>query len=733
MGDVFRAHDPILDRYVALKVITASDGDRLQRFRREAQSAARLTHPNIVVVHDFGEESGRFFMAMELLDGSDLKRLINAGVMKELTTQLKVMEQICDAVAFAHAMDIIHRDLKPANIFVLPNGQVKIVDFGLARIGESDMTGTGMILGTPNYMSPEQIRGHHVDSRADIFSLGAVFYELLSGKRAFEAESLHTVLYRVLQQDPEPLRVVAPSTPTAVADLVSRALEKDPSRRFRGVPDMRAAIHALRELGTIPTTLTLADIMTELHTDTYVGRSVSPASGTVVLGSKLSNVPASSARATFVGEATGDASIDVAPGQTILAASLAARFPHTHECGGNARCSTCRVMVLSGLSNLSPRDSAELQLSRRLGFSDDVRLACQTKVTGPVRLRRLILDADDVRMIRVGASSTVGSETPLAVLYARARELPSMLRRGLPYDVVHILNRLYLQLGEPVLANGGQLEPPSASGMLAFFGLAGDDAVTKCTNAIRAALRMQRRMVPLNAYLRQHFSTALTVDIGLHYGRMIVGSIGHPDQMRLTAIGEAAGIATSVAKVNERQDSSILATEEMVNIVEGAVAFGQMSHERLEGREREFTLYEVLDFAKPDTHYLVQSSFEQIAGRREEAAGIFYAHLFETAPQTRPMFAGVDMAVQGTMLMNMIAAAVKGLDRLDELKPVLEDLGRRHASYGVSIEHYAAVEECLIHTISTIMGKDFNLDVRLAWTKIYNFIAETMIQASMAG
>lgn len=187
-----------------------------------------------------------------------------------------------------------------------------------------------------------------------------------------------------------------------------------------------------------------------------------------------------------------------------------------------------------------------------------------------------------------------------------------------------------------------------------------------------------------------------------------------------------------MASVNEQQESSILATEEMVNIVEGAVAFGQMSHERLEGRDREFTLYEVLDFAKPDTHYLVQSSFEQIAVRREEAAGIFYAHLFETAPQVRPMFAGVDMAVQGTMLMNMIAAAVKGLDRLDELKPVLEDLGRRHATYGVSIEHYAAVEECLLHTISTIMGKDFTLDVRLAWTKIYNFIAETMIQASMS-
>src|ERR1043165_9678449 len=132
MGEVFRAHDPILDRNIALKVISAADEDKRLRFRREAQSAARLTHPNIVVVHDFGEDSGRFFMAMELLDGSDLKRLIRENAFPDLRSRLDVMEQICDAVAFAHATNIIHRDLKPANVFVLPNGTVKIVDFGLA-------------------------------------------------------------------------------------------------------------------------------------------------------------------------------------------------------------------------------------------------------------------------------------------------------------------------------------------------------------------------------------------------------------------------------------------------------------------------------------------------------------------------------------------------------------------------------------------------------------------------
>src|SRR4051794_15524255 len=160
MGEVFRAHDSVLDRYVALKIIEAGgDEEKRQRFRREAQSAARLTHPNIVVVHDFGEDSGRFFMAMELLDGHDLKIAIKDKQFSDLRSKLQVMEQVCDAVGHAHSMNIVHRDLKPANIFLMPSGQVKILDFGLAHVGHSDMTNTGTILGSPNYMAPEQIRG----------------------------------------------------------------------------------------------------------------------------------------------------------------------------------------------------------------------------------------------------------------------------------------------------------------------------------------------------------------------------------------------------------------------------------------------------------------------------------------------------------------------------------------------------------------------------------------------
>ena len=283
---------------------------------------------------------------------------------------------------------------------------------------------------------------------------------------------------------------------------------------------------------------------------------------------------------TFSHETGGDVVIEGAPGQTLLEASLAAGIPHTHECGGYARCSTCRVLVLSGGENLSPRDSAELKLAKRLSFGDDIRLACQTKVRGPVRVRRLIRDAEDVRLVRVDSGAeTQGMEMPLAVLYAGVRETASLLRRNLPYDVIHIVNRFHLQVGEAVLANGGHIDNYAAGSLIALFGIGGEDARTKCTNAIRAALRMQKRMETLNRYLHENFGLTFTLDVGLHYGRMIVGRIGHPDHTRLTAIGDASSIAMSVGAANQFHASNILATEALVNVVEGR------SEERRVGKE----------------------------------------------------------------------------------------------------------------------------------------------------
>ena len=248
MGEVFRAHDPVLNRDVAVKRISAgldTDETIRKRFEREARAAASLVHPNIITVYELGLEGERLFMAMELLDGIDLKHAL-AGRRLGLDEKLGIVEQICEGLAFAHARDIVHRDLKPANIHILPSGKAKIMDFGLARLSGSEMTSTGMVMGTPHYMSPEQVRGQRADARSDVFALGCVLYEMITGRRPFDAESMHAVLFKIMQEEPVPVREAAPGTPEALAQVVERALAKNPAERFRDAGEMLAGIRLAR-------------------------------------------------------------------------------------------------------------------------------------------------------------------------------------------------------------------------------------------------------------------------------------------------------------------------------------------------------------------------------------------------------------------------------------------------------------------------------------------------------
>ncbi|HLE44930.1 MAG TPA: serine/threonine-protein kinase, partial [Methylomirabilota bacterium] len=250
MGTVYKAHDPVLDRLVALKVISG-EGEAPEelkaRFYREAQACAKLSHPNIVVVHDLGEDAGKLFIVMEFLDGQELKYLIERKALS-LEEKLALMVQVCDGLHFAHQKGIIHRDIKPGNIFVLRNGQAKILDFGIARIAagtDPGLTRTGLIMGTLRYMSPEQARGK-VDHRADIFAVGAVFYELLASRPAFDSSDPLEILEKVRAEQPTPLTELDPTIPPELAAIVERALRKDPAQRFADLAQMRAQIEAVR-------------------------------------------------------------------------------------------------------------------------------------------------------------------------------------------------------------------------------------------------------------------------------------------------------------------------------------------------------------------------------------------------------------------------------------------------------------------------------------------------------
>ncbi len=287
MGQVFRALDPLLNRQVAIKTMVAdvsADEELTKRFLVEAQSAARLNHPNIVTLHDFGEDNGQFYMAMELLEGQDLSAVIKLRQLQTLEDKLALMEQVCDGLAFAHSMDVVHRDLKPANIHVQANGRVKIMDFGLARLGQSEMTRAGTVMGSPNYMSPEQVRGERADARSDVFSLGAVFYEVLSGHRAFAAESMHAILFKVTNTEPEPLALLDTELPTIVVEIVERALRKDPRLRFADARELREAFVVCQHV--LDGTIDEATGLTAIHQSSTVlePQPASPTPSMPVLG-----------------------------------------------------------------------------------------------------------------------------------------------------------------------------------------------------------------------------------------------------------------------------------------------------------------------------------------------------------------------------------------------------------------------------------------------------------------
>ncbi len=249
MGIVYKAHDPVLDRSVALKTIALADnesgrGEYQKRFFQEAKAAARLNHPRLITIYDFGEEGDLAWMAMEMLAGTELRERIGQGPVP-VREAVKIAEQVADGLGFAHEHGVVHRDIKPGNIMLMPRGQVKIMDFGVARVRVSSVkTQTGTRLGTPKYMSPEQATGRTVDHRSDIFSLGIVLYEMLTGASPFQGSDSTEVMYNVTSREaiaPSRINAEVPET----LDLVLRkALAKDPEERYQDAYELAADLQA---------------------------------------------------------------------------------------------------------------------------------------------------------------------------------------------------------------------------------------------------------------------------------------------------------------------------------------------------------------------------------------------------------------------------------------------------------------------------------------------------------
>lgn len=393
--------------------------------------------------------------------------------------------------------------------------------------------------------------------------------------------------------------------------------------------------------------------------------------------------------------------------RSILDVSVTNKIPHWRECGGNARCTTCRVQIYDGLANLSARTAAEQALADARDWSPAIRLACQTRVRGDVTLERLVrsgAEASQLQLETVGPDAA--EERTLAMLFCDMREFTSFAESHSAFDVVHILNRLFAALGEPILLNGGVIYQYVGDEISGLFGLDGSTPESTCLASVRAALAMHDALAKLNAELEREFQLHIDVGIGVHYGPVILGHVGHPTRRQFSVVGDNVNMASRIQSMNKALDTNILVSDAVMDhLSPGTIEISKVTSERLRGKQEPVRLHAVSRFIELDDFFVVQRTLAPLLDGGATFANTLYARIFKAAPELEAKFVnGVE--AQGQMLEHMLRSVVFGLGRSNHVALGLHALGAKHMQYQIEPEHYAIFQRAMIATIADILGPE---------------------------
>jgi class 3 adenylate cyclase/hemoglobin-like flavoprotein len=415
------------------------------------------------------------------------------------------------------------------------------------------------------------------------------------------------------------------------------------------------------------------------------------------------------------------------PNMTILDVSIAHKIPHFRECGGNGRCTTCRVRICDGIQNVSPRTQREAEVADARRWDRFTRLACQTRVSGDVTLERLIKSCADVSRVQVEEASIAPSEEKtLAVLFCDIREFTPFVDKNLAYDVVHILNRFFAAVGDAILMNNGVIHQYVGDQIIGLFGVGGDPPEKSCLDAIRAGLGMLETLKNLNAELADEFGTTLEIGVGAHFGPLIVGMMGHPNHRQFTVIGDAMNLASRIEDANKTLGTRFLVSEALFNQVPQATLEVRRAQAVLKGKDGAVRLVEPIGFAAPESALLVQSTVGALLQDQKRFTKDLYRHLFAIAPGAKVLFRG-DMESQGQMLSHMLQFLVHAMSRPETMTLGLRDLGRRHDGYGVAAEYYPAFRQAFLESARATLGEKHTPQVEDAWAHTIDMIIASML------